>query len=121
KENRNEFEKAISEILNQNGSVFITCPTILHQNYLRANFPKGLQPVDEDITLSIINEFAEMIDGEVTYFEYKNIWHTNDYFHCLISKGPDYKIKQENSYDFNLEKRSKRAKRVIDSEFKKYF
>jgi 2-polyprenyl-3-methyl-5-hydroxy-6-metoxy-1,4-benzoquinol methylase len=121
KEDRPEFEKKISQLLSENGSIFFSCPTIFHQNYLKLNQPDGIQPVDEDITLDIIMDFSKIIGGQIIYFEFRNIWRTNDYFHCMIRKNPDYSLKKEHEQNYYFESKSERIRRVLNSEFIQLF
>jgi trans-aconitate methyltransferase len=115
KHERMKFSTSLSKVLSRDGSIFLTCPTILHQNHLRENNPNGLQPVDEDISYGDVAEISEIVGGQVTYFEYKDIWHTNDYFHCLIQKNPSYKIREAGPSNFELENRSQRIERALNS------
>jgi len=50
KENREAFTKSLKNFVDKKFQIFIICPTVDHQNYLRQNNPESLQPVDEDIT-----------------------------------------------------------------------
>jgi SAM-dependent methyltransferase len=84
---RTDFHRKLASLMTPNGIVIVTCPTTLHQGYLRAHDPSGLQPIDTDVELHDIIEFARDIDGDVAYFELKSIWATHDYFHSLIVRG----------------------------------
>lgn len=82
------FYQELNEILLDQASIILTCPTVFHQEYLRQHQPSGLQPVDEDVTLEVIRDFAVEVGGEITYFEYKDIWLQNDYLYIVIEKSP---------------------------------
>jgi len=98
KELREQFAGQLQQILESQFDIYLTCPTIYHQNHLRVNSPENLQPYDEDIDFSVIGDFAKMLNAEVTYFSYKSIWASNDYLHARITKGVTYKdMKQLNS------------------------
>ncbi len=120
---RKPFYNTINSILEKNGMVILSCPTIMHQNYLRKHKPQALQPVDEDVDLKVLFEFAETINGEVSYFNYKSIWHENDYFHASIKRGINYKpvIKSDKSKIKKLENFNSRIKRIENSNLQKAF
>lgn len=87
---RGKFIDSLKAVSNEKCQYFFSCPTILHQNYLKKYVPEGLQPVDEYLSLKEMMHFADEIGGEVVYFENKSIWNSNDYFHCLIAKKINY-------------------------------
>ncbi|MFC5413064.1 class I SAM-dependent methyltransferase [Larkinella bovis] len=91
KTERTNFIELLNRLLTLDGAIFFSCPTIYHQNYLRNNNPSGLQPIDEDVSLSDFLWLAKLINGNVVYFEHVNIWNTNDYQYCLIEKTSPYK------------------------------
>lgn len=84
---RGEFYKQVNEVLHTSGKVFLTCPTPEYQQFLRKNEPQTLQPTDEDVTQEALNEFAEKLGGELTYYAKKSIWKSNDYFHAIIERN----------------------------------
>jgi 2-polyprenyl-3-methyl-5-hydroxy-6-metoxy-1,4-benzoquinol methylase len=85
---RHNIQCAIGELLSENGKVILTYPTPLFQNYLRNNKPNEIQIIDEDIELKHISDFAEDIQGIVTYHQYVSIWRRYDYVHTIIEKNP---------------------------------
>ncbi|MCV9388812.1 class I SAM-dependent methyltransferase [Reichenbachiella ulvae] len=89
---RTQFYNNISDALNPNGRVIMTCPTVDHQNYLRKNNPEGLQPVDEDVDLVILSEFSKNIQAEISLFENLNIWNPKDYLLAEISRYNDQSL-----------------------------
>lgn len=116
------FHKSISEILNKNGRVILTCPSILQQQWVKKYKPEGLQPVDEEIGMPELHQFAQDVEGEVIYFSYKQIWDTNDYFHAVIEKKPEFKKAERSTYEkiksrlpFRKMLRNARAKRAFKS------
>ena len=86
-EDRANFHAGLQKLLADNGRVILTCPTPLHQQWLRDHKPEGLQPVDEDVTLENMMEMAAALGGEVGTFQTVSIWHTNDYFQAVIVKN----------------------------------
>jgi trans-aconitate methyltransferase len=93
-EARPDFHAALGESLSPTGSVILTCPSRMHQAYLRECHPSGLQPVDEDLSLEEVLRFAEDLSAEVMHFQYVSIWKTNDYFHALITRKPRYQVRE---------------------------
>jgi len=114
KNKREFFHKAIDKSLSRKGRIILTCPTIYHQKWLKENKPEGLQPVDEDITLSDLENFAKSVSGIVMDFQEKTIWRKNDYFHATISRNNAKKTYHEK---INLECCINRIKRIEKSEF----
>jgi len=87
-QSRKMFISALNKLLKPGGIVFMACPSIYHQQFLKKNNPAGLQPVDEDISIDDVNEISKDMNGDVLYFAYKKIWRENDYFHSIIQKHP---------------------------------
>ncbi|MFT6841472.1 MAG: 2-polyprenyl-3-methyl-5-hydroxy-6-metoxy-1,4-benzoquinol methylase [Psychroserpens sp.] len=95
KTERDHFYKQIDAVLSETGKIIMTCPTIYHQEYLRKNNPAGLQPVDEDIELNVIEEFAKNTNTQIAHFEYLDIWNSRDYQFIIIEKAYKYHSKQK--------------------------
>jgi SAM-dependent methyltransferase len=116
---RKNFIESISKILNPKGIVVFSCPSIYHQYYLKHENPSGLQPVDEDVNIEDIYDFAKKINGDVVFFNYISIWHANDYFHAVIQNDVslnDSKNKKVLFFDI-LESKQNRIKRVKQSQY----
>jgi cyclopropane fatty-acyl-phospholipid synthase-like methyltransferase len=90
KESRIEFYDLLNGLLSQKGKIVLTCPTIYHQKYLKVNMPEGLQPIDEDIDLNILTEFAKVLNADISHFQYRSIWNQNDYFHATIQRNQGF-------------------------------
>ncbi len=84
------FHSALAESLSPTGSVILTCPSAMHQKHLRTHNPKGLQPVDEDLSLEDVLRLARDLSAEIVHFQYVSIWNTNDYFHAAMVRDPKY-------------------------------
>lgn len=114
---RKDFHQSLLSLLNRNGRIIMACPTVYHQDYLKKNNPEGLQPVDEDINYDTLQELAKDIEGQVVYFEYKNIWRNYDYFYTVIQKGVEYNSQNLIKDDsvFQIEKQTIRLKRLKDN------
>ncbi|MEH6407319.1 MAG: class I SAM-dependent methyltransferase [Leeuwenhoekiella sp.] len=113
-EQRGSFHAFIKNNIADGGRLLIACPSVHHQSWLRKNRVEGLQPIDEDITIEDLKDLASFLDGELTYFEYKNIWNNCDYFHAVIQSKVDYA--EEQALFLNntvaLESKCNRIKRV---------
>lgn len=111
---RYKFHNSLKNLLNENGRVILACPSKFHQSWLKANNPNGLQPVDEDVDLEIILNFAKDITGEVVFFEYQKIWNNYDYFYFVIEMKPSYGTKHiiRSLHKIKLEDQKSRVLRV---------
>jgi glycosyltransferase involved in cell wall biosynthesis/protein-L-isoaspartate O-methyltransferase len=90
KELRNDLHRELNKFLASDGQVVLTCPSSLHQQFLREHQPDGLQPVDENVTLEDISKLAHDIKGEVVYFNHNAVWHSNDYIHAVIKRNLEF-------------------------------
>lgn len=99
---RETFYVNIQNSLSEQGRVILTCPTIFHQNYLRKNNPAGLQPVDENVDLNVILDFASKTETNLAHFEYLNIWNSRDYFFAIIERPYKYHTSHINQYEKRL-------------------
>jgi len=113
---RMDVHQYIKNVLKPSGRLILTCPSISHQNYLRKDFPNGLQPVDEDVSYDDILSLAKDIDGQIVVFDHVTIWNPDDYIHIVIErKSEDNKgMKIYNDKFSNLEKRSYRTQRILE-------
>ena len=87
-EHRRQVHHVLSQSLKPDGVVVVTCPTPLHQQYLRDHEPAGLQVVDESITLKDIVQLADDIGACVTRYEMIPMWRRNQYFHAVLQRSP---------------------------------
>lgn len=83
---RDGFHTSLQRVISKDSKIFFTCPTVLHQNYLRIFNPSGLQPVDEDVDLNAVSVFAADIDARVVSFKEVSVWSTSDYLHACLEK-----------------------------------
>jgi 2-polyprenyl-3-methyl-5-hydroxy-6-metoxy-1,4-benzoquinol methylase len=111
---RYKFHKSISTLLNEKGKVILACPSKYHQDFLRKHNPNGLQPIDEDIDLSVLHSLARAIDGEIIYFEFQEIWRPYDYFYAVIQSkmGISVANKLKNNGSFKVEKQKDRLRKL---------
>jgi hypothetical protein len=109
---RTDFHSALSNVLTEKAILVLSCPTPLHQQYLREKNPAGLQPVDEDVTFEDILILADQIGGAVIHLEHKSIWATNDYFHAVISRQLQRATVTGKILEHRLISRSERMRRL---------
>lgn len=86
---RQAFNQSLSRLLGPNPCIIMTCPTPTHQSYLRAKYPVGLQPVDEDITEGVLREFSAATGTRLSQLRYVSIWHEKDYLHASFGNTSD--------------------------------
>ena len=90
KEFRDGVHRVLNKILAADGQLVLTCPSLLHQQFLRDYQPDGLQPVDEDVTVDEISKLSQDIGGEVVCFHHATVWHNNDYIHAVVQRKPEF-------------------------------
>lgn len=76
----------LNTLLEPNGSVALTCPTIQHQNFLKKK-GKGLQVIDENVSLEDVDKLASDLGAHVTYYSHAPLPRApHQYFHAVISR-----------------------------------
>ena len=88
------FHDVLGKMLSRDGIILLTTPSPLHQARLAETNPAALQIVDETIGVEELARLAHDVDGTLTSFSYKRIWHTNDYVHSVIERAPRYERPQ---------------------------
>lgn len=91
---RPAFHDVLNRLLTPDGIVILSCPTVRHQNYLKNYKPEGLQPIDEDVTLEILETLAMDISGSVVSYEEVSIWSSGDYLHSVITRDDHTKTRR---------------------------
>jgi SAM-dependent methyltransferase len=76
---------SVNQLLSKHGVCAFTCPTVEHQTKLKES-GKGLQIIDEDVTLADMDRFALDVDARLVFFAYISVWSNGDYFHSLVSR-----------------------------------
>jgi len=109
---RSGFHESLASLLSDHAKLIITCPTPMHQNYLRTEKPEGLQPVDEDVTFEDLLVLAHDLGASISHFEYKSIWASNDYLHAEISRNVTRTSRCDNNSRHVLMKKTERAGRM---------
>jgi 2-polyprenyl-3-methyl-5-hydroxy-6-metoxy-1,4-benzoquinol methylase len=116
---RQAFNLSIKNILNDNGMIILTCPSVYHQNYLRNDDPQGLQPVDEDITLATLQQLGTTIGAEMSFFSFTTVFRQNDYTHSVLKRGLSLLPKQKNKQplSIHLDEQELKFQRIANSKF----
>jgi trans-aconitate methyltransferase len=84
------FHQTLARLLSDIGSIVMTTPSPLHQDYLKTKKPAGLQVVDETLELSDITAMADRLSATVIRHQWVGVWHSNDYVHTVISRAPRF-------------------------------
>lgn len=84
-EDRNELYQFINENISVDGFVFFSCPTPQHLAHLKINSPGEIQPVDEDISLKVLEDFSSQTNLKLILYKEVSVWSAGDYFHALFS------------------------------------
>jgi 2-polyprenyl-3-methyl-5-hydroxy-6-metoxy-1,4-benzoquinol methylase len=88
RDDRREFHQALAGLLRDQAQVFLSAPTPRHLRWLRANFPHEIQPVDEDVTVETLLEFASTTGTNLCFYKEVDVWHRGDYLHAAFVRGP---------------------------------
>ncbi len=91
RENWPQFNAVLGEALSATGTIAITTPSRLHQEYLARESPAGLQIVDETVELPDLLALAKDVSGTLVYSKQVSIWNINDYLHAVIKRSPPYR------------------------------
>ena len=87
RDKRQELHRVLKQKSSSNAIFIFSCPTVSHQEYLRKFDPRGLQPVDEDVTPADLQVAATELDGSLVYLRNIKIWRNADYCHAVIRRG----------------------------------
>lgn len=110
---RSELHQVLSEHMAADGRLFLSFPTVAHQDYLRKNHPEGLQPVDEDVARCDLEKLASDLGADLSNYKTVSIWHPDDYGYALIEREPAFS--QDRLSLVELEQEEIRSQRVVKS------
>ena len=79
----------LNQGLTANGRVLLTIPSPGKQDSLRTA-GRGLQIIDETVTLIDLVRLADDVGGLLTYFNMISVWETDDYIHAAIERGAQH-------------------------------
>lgn len=105
---RDAVAGSLRTLLNGNGRLIITTPTVALQEYIRSERPHELQPIDEDVSPENMERLAEAVDGRVLERRVVSIWRQDDYMYTVIAQGEA----RDSHGHSHLERPSFRADRV---------
>lgn len=83
---RPAVQAAVADVLSADSRVIMTVPTPEFLDYGRNYLPSMLQPVDENIGLKEVQEFANATRTEVVNYRKVGIWHYGDYAHVVYGR-----------------------------------
>ena len=83
---REQLHGALAEVLGEGTRIVLSAPTPRHLDWLRANHPEEVQPVDENISVDALLVFAAETATELCYYREINVWHERDYLHAVLSR-----------------------------------
>ena len=90
RDGRRRFNQVLSTCLAADGTLVLTAPSPLHQEYLRVHQPDGLQIVDETVDLDDLLQLGRDIDATLTYYKLVPVWSSNQYIHAVFERDPRY-------------------------------
>lgn len=93
--NRSDFHANLRQSMSAGARLIVTCPSYLHQQYLKIHQPDGLQIVDETIGPAEFVALATDLGGQLTHLHYESVWRTNDYIYAVIDRQMDYQWKDK--------------------------
>lgn len=86
KESRPTLHNKLNKLLSKKGKIFLTIPSPGKQAHLYST-GKGLQVVDEVVTLEDLVLLSNDVKGVLSYFGIISVWNTNDYIHVIVERG----------------------------------
>ncbi|RNI32189.1 class I SAM-dependent methyltransferase [Hanamia caeni] len=99
---RSNLHYFIQEHLSETGFIFLSCPTPQNLDYLRANAPSEIQPVDENINLNTLLELSCQTTTKLSSYREVSVWKAGDYFHAVFTNH----FGMQPYSDFNIQKES---------------
>jgi len=87
---RSTVHAAIRKLLANQGRLILSVPTPHNLKWSAVYKPETMQPVDEHISLTVINQLALDTNTEVLLYQIKDIWNVGDYAHIIFEKNNDF-------------------------------
>ena len=87
---RRVVHEVLKEMRSPRGRIMLSVPTPRHLQWLQANHPEEIQPIDEHISIETISTFAKETATEVLFYKEVGIWHEGDYAHAVLGKQIDW-------------------------------
>jgi hypothetical protein len=76
----------LRQLLSPESRLLLMIPTPAHQDYLRANLPQGLQPVDQDVSPEDVLRLGAEIGARLLCYREVGVWRYGDYFHAVLGR-----------------------------------
>lgn len=86
---RSTVHLAIKKLLGDKGRLVVSVPTPHNLKWSAVHKPETMQPVDEHISLSVLNQLALDTNTEILLYSVKDIWNVGDYAHAVFEKNGD--------------------------------
>lgn len=102
------FNKALSNYISKDTTVFFSFPTPTLLAYQRKYTPSALQPVDEDITIFTLCNFAKQSNLSLKYYNEVNIYKQGDYAHVVFASNENWSEYVNHNLLLKLYKRLRR-------------
>lgn len=81
------FDASLGRLLATGGRLILTFPTPAYQRLLRTSHPDRLQPVDEDVEVSVLQQLATATETRMLMFNERSIWTSGDYAHAVLGRS----------------------------------
>jgi trans-aconitate methyltransferase len=81
----------LKDLRSPRGRIMLSVPTPRHLQWLQANHPDEIQPIDEHISIETISTLAKETATEVVFYQEVGIWHEGDYAHAVLGKQTDWR------------------------------
>lgn len=81
----------LHDLIDNDGWLVITTPTVEHQTFLRERHPDRLQIVDEDVTLDDLRKLANALSMTAVRLERIAVWNVYDYQHFAACRLKEFK------------------------------
>ena len=92
---RSGFHANLRRSMSQRSRLIVTCPSFLHQEFLRTEQPEGLQIVDETVGPSELLQLACDLGGHLSHLHFESVWRTNDYLYATIDIAMEFRWKRK--------------------------
>jgi SAM-dependent methyltransferase len=101
---RPEINRRLAELLDDGGKILLTVPTPRHLDWLIENMPNEIQPVDERISLSVVEKLVEDTKTQLELYKEVDVWRVGDYAHIVLKKNETMVdlIKKQEKHKFGV-------------------
>jgi trans-aconitate methyltransferase len=89
---RQPLHEALAQLIGDGGRLVVTTPTPAHLAWLRANTPDEIQPVDEDVTVELLQALAAATSTELCLYQEVGIWYERDYLHAVFCRSDGFGV-----------------------------